>query len=101
MSKSWFDYMIRLNRWFWFHTLAGVVLFLILTTMFRIDAFGAIWTIFIFAIFWELLEYLKIKDHLSTIYENLKHFVLDAIGDILGATGGAIIIHLIIKFMSF
>lgn len=80
------------NIWLWFHILAAPVLYwIILQIVPYLNLAYAIF--FIITILWEVLEYATSgRDRIIETYGEVSDFVLDALGDIIGANLAVVIV---------
>lgn len=69
------------NKYLWVHMLGGAVGAKIFNIIFSDNI--VLMIVFLIALGWEALE--LIRDDVKAIYGSLKNFLLDALGDIIGA----------------
>jgi hypothetical protein len=77
------------NQWLWFHILAGGMLVKLFLKLGFTDQFSFLLVVAI-ALLWEIYEY--VSSDLIAVYGSKKAFLLDALGDIIGAVAMAVIV---------
>jgi len=87
-----FKYAIYNNRWLWFHILGGAILAKVLLFFFHMQGQLTFEIVLSVAVAWEIWEFAY--SDVEKIYGSVKIFILDALGDIAGATLAALIIIL-------
>ena len=90
--RNLLTFMIFRNVWLWFHVLAGGAGAKMFMGYFSLQPNHAVFAVFMGALLWEIFEYNL--QNIEAVYGSKGAFLLDAVGDVLGALLMAIIVVL-------
>jgi len=91
---KWYEKLLRWgfcsNYWIWFHILAAGIFAKIINIW--LCNLSTIFLIFVGAVSWEVIEYIKDGDQIINIYGSIERWIYDCFGDIIGAVVCAVIV---------
>jgi hypothetical protein len=90
---EWFNMMTLKNRMLWGHILGGGLLCK-MGLWIHIPKWWMILIVFILACLWEVIEWMAYNGKIKNVYGSYKRWILDCLGDILGAVCCALLIVL-------